>query len=48
MPDDVTDDFGHWLFHVQKGKKPKSAKPLRGFGGASVMELTKDYPDSTF
>jgi phage-related protein len=48
MPDDVTDDFGHWLYLVQKGKNPKSAKPLSGFGGANVMEFSKDCPDSTF
>jgi phage-related protein len=48
MPDDVTDDFGHWLYLVQKGKTPKSAKPLSGFGGTNVMELCKDYGDGTF
>ena len=48
MPDDVTDDFGHWLFQVQKGKKPKNAKPLSGFGGACVLELVKDHADGTF
>jgi phage-related protein len=48
MPDDVTDDFGHWLFQVQKGKVPKNAKALSGFGGAKIMELWKDNGDGTF
>ena len=48
MPEDVVGDFGHWLFQVQKGKTPKNAKPLSGFGGAQVMELWKDQVDGTF
>lgn len=48
MPEDVVDDFGHWLFQVQKGKVPKNAKALSGFGGAQVMELWKDNADGTF
>ncbi len=48
MPEDVVNDFGHWLFQVQKGKVPKNAKPLSGFGGGQVMELWKDNADGTF
>lgn len=48
MPEEVVKDFGHWLFLVQKGKNPKNAKPLSGFGGAQVMELWKDHSDGTF
>lgn len=48
MPEDVVDDFGHWLFQAQKGGTPRNAKPLSGFGSRNVMELVKDYPDSTF
>jgi len=48
MPEDVVGDFGHWLFQVQKGKTPKNAKPLSGFGGVQVMELWKDGADGTF
>ncbi len=43
MPEEVVKDFGHWLFLVQKGKNPKNAKPLSGFGGAQVMELWRDH-----
>ncbi len=48
MPEDVIGDFGHWLFHVQKGKTPKNAKVLSGFGGAQIMELRRDHTDGTF
>jgi phage-related protein len=48
MPDDVVGDFGHWLFQVQKGRTPKNAKILSGFGGAQVMELCRDHNDGTF
>ena len=48
MPEDVVSDFGHWLFLVQKGRVPKNAKPLSGFGGTQVMELWKDCADGTF
>lgn len=48
MPDDVLDDFGYGLYQTQKGKHPKIGKILRGFGGASVIELVKDCADGTF
>jgi len=48
MPEDVVGDFGHWLLQVQKGKMPKNAKPLSGFGGIQVMELWRDHADGTF
>jgi phage-related protein len=36
--------FGVALYAAQLGETPPEAKPLRGFGGASVLELT-DYHD---
>lgn len=48
MPDVVTDDLGYGLYLVQKGKHPKNGKPLRGFGGATVLELVKDCSEGTF
>lgn len=48
MPDDVVDDFGFGLYEAQKGKHPKIGKVLKGFGGASVIELIKDHADGTF
>lgn len=48
MPDDVIDDFGFGLYQAQKGKHPKIGKVLKGFGGASVIELVRDHADGTF
>ena len=32
---------------VQPGETPPDAKPLKGFGGASVIELIEDHRGST-
>ena len=48
FPDEVKEDIGYALFQVQKGGKPVSAKPLKGFGGASVLEVAEDYRSDTF
>ncbi len=48
MPDDIVDDFGFGLYQAQKGKHPKIGKVLKGFGGASVIELVQDHEDGTF
>ncbi|MGB8364273.1 MAG: type II toxin-antitoxin system RelE/ParE family toxin [Rhizomicrobium sp.] len=40
--------FGVALFAAQLGEKPPEAKPLRGFGGASVLELIEDYDRGTY
>lgn len=48
MPEDVVDDFGFGLWEAQKGKHPKIGKVLKGFGGASVIELVRDHADGTF
>src|ERR1700747_2401266 len=32
-------DIGHALFTAQEGKTDPAAKPLKGFGGASVLEI---------
>jgi len=48
MPEDVVDDFGFGLYEAQKGKQPKIGKILKGFGGASVIELVRDHSDGTF
>ena len=41
FPEEVKADIGYALFEVQKGKKPAAAKPLKGFGGAGVLRLSK-------
>jgi phage-related protein len=39
---------GYALHHAQIGEKHKDAKPLRGFGGASVLEVVEDYGGDTY
>lgn len=36
------------LYHAQKGAKYESAKPLRGFGGAGVLEVVEDHKGDTY
>jgi phage-related protein len=42
MPGQVRRTFGVALFAAQIGETPPSAKPLRGFGGAGVLELIEN------
>jgi phage-related protein len=48
FPDPVVKEMGHALHVVQTGGKPENAKPLRGFGGAGVLEVIGDYHGDTF
>ena len=48
MPEDVIDVFGFALHLAQMGKKHDQAKPLKGFGGASVLEVVEDYMGGTY
>ena len=48
FPEEVKDDIGFALREVQQGKKPVSAKPLRGFKGAGVLELIEDFRTDTY
>ena len=48
MPGDVVDVFGFALHLAQTGRKHDQAKPLRGFGGASVLEVVEDHMGDTF
>ncbi len=48
MPEDVIDFFGFALHLAQMGKKHDQAKPLKGFGGASVLEVVEDYMGDTY
>lgn len=43
FPEEVRQDIGFALFEVQKGLKPVSAKPLKGFGGAGVLEIVENF-----
>lgn len=48
FPENVKDDIGAALMWAQKGAKHPDAKPLRGFGGASVLEIVEDYDGDTY
>ncbi|MHC8318219.1 type II toxin-antitoxin system RelE/ParE family toxin [Pseudomonas sp. LB3P31] len=48
MPADVQDVFGHALDLAQSGAKHPDAKPLKGFGGAGVLEVVEDYHTNTY
>ena len=48
MPKAVRADIGFALFAAQSGDKHHKATPLRGFGGASVLEIVSDYDTDTF
>jgi len=40
--------MGYALYQAQLGLKFTSAKPLSGFGGASVLEIVDDFQTDTF
>jgi len=48
FPDPVQDSMGYALYQAQIGLKHSSAKPLKGFGGAGVLELVADHVGDTF
>jgi len=48
MPEDVIDVFGFALHLAQMGKKHDQAKPLKGFGGASVLEVVEEHMGDTY
>jgi phage-related protein len=48
MPSEVIDVFGFALHLAQTGKKHEQAKPLKGFGGAGVLEVVEDHLGDTF
>lgn len=47
-PESVKDGVGYALELVQRGEKPANAKPLKGFGGASVLEIVEDFDGDTW
>lgn len=48
LPEGVQSAFGYALYQAQCGKKSDAAKPLKGFGSASVLEIVEDEMGSTF
>ncbi len=48
FPEDVKDSMGFALYVAQQGGKHARAKPLRGFGGAGVLEIVEDHVGDTY
>jgi len=48
LPFPVRRTFGYSLYAAQLGEKPPDAKPLKGFGGAGVLEVIEDYRGATY
>lgn len=48
FPAEVKDVMGYALYQAQLGLKAPSAKPLFGFGGASVLEIVEDFQTNTY
>ena len=48
FPPEVRIDIGHALFTAQEGRTDPAAKPLKGFGGASVLEIVSSHRGNTW
>jgi len=48
FPAEVKDAIGYALYLAQQGEKHPDAKPLRGFGGAGVLEIVENYMGDTY
>lgn len=44
----MQDVFGYALHLAQTGRKHEQAKPLKGFGGAGVLEVVEDFRSDTY
>jgi phage-related protein len=48
FPEEVKDSIGFALYVAQQGGKHASVKPLKGFGGAGVLEVVEDHDGDTY
>jgi|ERR1700722_14737834 phage-related protein len=48
FPEEVKDSIGFALYIAQQGGKHRDAKPLRGFGGAGILEIVDDFEGDTY
>jgi phage-related protein len=48
FPREVRRELGQALYTAQQGETDPSAKPLRGFGGGSVLEIVADQEGGTW
>lgn len=48
FPAEVRSNVGYALYAAQNGEMDPSAKPMKGFGGASVMEIVAPFFGDTW
>ena len=48
FPAEVKDAMGYALYQAQLGQKALTAKPLRGFGSAAILEIVEDHHGDTY
>jgi len=48
MPEQVRQTFGFALFNAQVGHIHPSAKPLKGFGSAGILEVVEDWRGNAY
>jgi phage-related protein len=48
LPAEVRKVFGFALWQAQVGRTHAAAKPLKGFGGAGVLEVVEDHDGNTY
>ncbi|MBI3469301.1 MAG: type II toxin-antitoxin system RelE/ParE family toxin [Planctomycetes bacterium] len=48
LPGEVRRAMGYAIWVAQLGDKHPDAKPLKGFGGAGVLEVVEDFDRSTY
>ena len=48
FPEPVKNAFGYALWRAQLGEKHESAKALKGYGDAGVLEVIEDYDRATY
>ncbi len=48
FPAEVQKSMGFALYEAQKGSKHVDAKPLKGFGGAGVLEVVENHDGDTY
>lgn len=48
FPTEVRRDIGYALFAAQRGQMDPSVKPLKGFGGAGVLEVVSNSRGDTW
>jgi len=48
LSDTVQDEIGYAIYFAQQGRRHTSAKVLKGFGGAGVLEIVEDDAGGTY